>query len=154
MMHPNKIIHTHRTNPDFHDLVRELDAFLAITDGDEHAFYDQFNKLDHIDHVVLLFQGEVAVSCGAFKQFDHESVEIKRMFTKEGYRGKRYAEKILESLEHKALEMGYIRCVLETGVRQTAAVALYERCGYTRIPCYGQYKDMPNSVCYEKNIGE
>ena len=44
-----------------------LDAELAIRDGDDHAFYHQFNGIDHLDHVVLCFENEKAVACGAFK---------------------------------------------------------------------------------------
>ena len=149
-----KIIRTNAWHPGFVSLVRELDAFLAVTDGDEHEFYDQFNKLDSIDHVILLFSGKEAVACGALKKYDEQRAEIKRMFTKKPHRGKHLAGKVLKALEDWALEMGYTYCILETGIRQTAAIALYERCGYRYIPCYGQYKDMDNSRCFEKVLGK
>lgn len=149
---PVKILRTNAKNKDFIALVRDLDDFLAITDGDEHAFYDQFNTLDRIDHVVVLYTEGEAVSCGAIKKFDETGVEIKRMFTRKDFRGRRLAESVLESLEQMARDLGYTRCTLETGIRQTAAIALYERCGYKPIPCYEPYKDMPNSVCFEKEL--
>ena len=145
-----QLIRTNSENEDFIPLVKELDAFLAITDGDEHAFYDQFNKLDAIQHVVLLYINKEAVACGAIKEYDKKSVEIKRMFTKPSHRGLRLAETILEALEAWAAELGYSRCILETGTRQTSAIALYQRCGYSPMPCYGQYKNMENSRCFEK----
>ena len=42
------IIRTSSDHSDFIQLVRLLDADLKIRDGDEHAFYDQFNKIQHI----------------------------------------------------------------------------------------------------------
>lgn len=148
------IIRTDASHRDFLTLVRALDKFLAITDGDEHEFYDQFNKLDPIDHVILLYADGIPVSCGAFKQFNTRTIEIKRMFTTEAFRGKRFAVMVLKALEEWAAELAFSRCILETGTRQTAAIALYERSGYKYIPCYGQYKGMPNSRCFEKKIGE
>lgn len=149
-------IHIIRTNSEHKDLiplVKELDAFLAITDGDEHEFYDQFNKLDTIRHVILLYLNNEAVACGALKEYDQERAEIKRMFTKTAHRGCGLAEIVLEALETWATDLGYSKCILETGIRQTSAIALYQRCGYTPIPCYGQYRNMDNSRCFEKNLG-
>ena len=145
-------VRTTASNPHFIDLVKELDAFLAVTDGGEHAFYDQFNKLTEIKHVVLLYKEKTPVSCGAIKKYDDTTMEIKRMYTREGYRGERLAQAVLEQLEQWAGELGYERCILETGIRQTAAIRLYERCGYTLIPCYGPYRDMSNSRCFHKQL--
>jgi hypothetical protein len=56
-----KIVRTVAENPDFMKLVKQLDADLAVTDGDEHAFYNQFNKLDAIKYVLLAYENETAV---------------------------------------------------------------------------------------------
>ena len=65
-------------------------------------------------------------------------------------RGKGIASQLLQTLETWAKELGNTRCVLETGIRQPEAIALYEKNGYRRIPNYGQYKGIKNSVCFEK----
>lgn len=147
-----EIIRTNAGHKDFLMLVKALDTYLAITDGDEHDFYDQFNKLDHIDHVILLYLDGAPAACGAIKPYDADSAEIKRMFTAEAFRGKRLAGKVLSALEQWAAELGFSRCILETGTRQTAAIALYERSGYRYMPCYGQYEEMENSRCFEKDL--
>ena len=49
------IIRTSSDNHDFIELVRLLDADLAIRDGDQHTFYDQFNKIDNIRYVVVAY---------------------------------------------------------------------------------------------------
>jgi hypothetical protein len=61
-------------------------------------------------------------------------------------------QEIMRLLEGKAKGKGYKRLVLETGDFLTAANRLYLSSGYKRIPNYGQYKDMPHSVCMEKYI--
>ncbi|MGC5746107.1 GNAT family N-acetyltransferase [Chryseobacterium sp. NFX27] len=143
---------TDSSNIDFQKLVKLLDADLAVRDGDDHEFYHQFNSIDMLKNCVIAYSDGKAVGCGAFKPFSEDTVEIKRMYTDAGWRGKGFASKILNELEVWAKEEGYSRCVLETGIKQPEAIALYEKCGYIRIPNYGQYIGVDNSVCYEKTV--
>ena len=83
-----------------------LDAELAIRDGDDHAFYHQFNGIDRLDHVVLGFENEKAVACGAFKIRTKERVEIKRMYVMPSHRRRGFAEKVLGALEKWAKDLG------------------------------------------------
>ncbi|MCU0382339.1 MAG: GNAT family N-acetyltransferase [Chitinophagaceae bacterium] len=147
------MITLHRTNsenPDFIALVKLLDADLAIRDGADHAFYAQFNKIDTIRHVVLAFEGDQAMGCGAIKEFSAEAMEVKRMFVRPEGRQKGIASMVLGELERWAAEMSYARTVLETGTKQPEAIELYTRRGYARIPNYGQYAGVENSLCFEK----
>ena len=137
---------------DFQSLVRQLDAYLAIIDGEEHSFYAQYNKIDMLQHVVVVYQDEIAAGCGAFKHYDDESVEVKRMFVLPEFRGKGVAAAVLNELEKWAAESGYHYTVLETGKRQIEAVKFYQKSGYTMIPNYGQYENMENSVCMKKSV--
>ncbi len=146
------IVRTNAENEDFINLVKQLDADLAVTDGDEHAFYDQFNKLDAIKYVLLVFENETAVGCGAIKEFDAQTMEIKRMYVAPNYRGKGIASKVLNALEKWAAELGFSTCILETGTRQSSAIRLYQKSGYNQIPNYGQYAHAENSLCFEKKL--
>jgi putative acetyltransferase len=139
-------------NKEFQQLVKELDAYLAVTDGDEHDFYNQFNKIEGLQYVIVAYLGEKAVSCGAIRPFDKETMEVKRMFTSLESRGKGIASQILAALENWSQELGYKKCVLETGIRQAEAIALYEKNAYELIPCYGQYLNVENSLCYGKEF--
>lgn len=141
---------TDSSNTDFQYLVKFLDQDLAIRDGDEHAFYHQFNSIDQLKNCVLFYVNEKPVACGAFKQFEEDTVEIKRMFVLPEYRGNRYASKILAELEIWAKEEDFTFAVLETGLKQPEAIALYKKNGYLLIPNYGQYVGIENSVCYKK----
>jgi GNAT superfamily N-acetyltransferase len=145
-----QLVRTTFDNDDFYNLVAELDKELAVRDGDEHAFYSQYNKLDTIRHAVVAYMDSEPVGCGALRPFDDDSVEIKRMFVPLEKRNRGIAKQILEELESWAAELSYRRCILETGLKQPEAIALYTTAGYTTIPNYGQYQGMYNSVCYEK----
>ncbi|WP_299278152.1 GNAT family N-acetyltransferase [uncultured Psychroserpens sp.] len=147
-----KIIRTDSKNSDFSGLVKELDAYLKITDGDEHEFYNQFNGITVLEYVVVAYLNDEPVGCGAFKRFGDSSVEIKRMYTMPKTRGQGIATKILNHLENWAKELNYSSCVLETGIRQKEAVQFYKKNKYTIIPKYGQYVNMDNSLCFEKLI--
>lgn len=147
-----KIIRTDSKNNDFQALVRLLDTDLSIRDGAEHSFYAQFNKIDLIKNVVVAYEDEKAVGCGAFKEFDQESVEIKRMYVRPENRGKRIAVEVLRELEEWARELNYKFAVLETGKKQPEAIRLYQKSDYLTIPNYGQYAGMENSVCMKKKI--
>ncbi|GER58963.1 N-acetyltransferase [Patiriisocius marinus] len=148
------LIKTDTSNPDFVNLVKELDSFLAITDGDDHEFYDQFNQLNSIKHVIIAYEGSIAVGCGAIKEYDATTMEIKRMFTKSNFRGNGIASEILQALETWAQSLNYTSCILETGVRQVEAVSLYIKRGYCQIENYGQYTDVVDSVCFKKVLNK
>jgi GNAT superfamily N-acetyltransferase len=137
-------------DPDFVKLVSLLDQELAERDGDEHSFYQQFNHIDRLGHVVLIKDNGRAIGCGAIKDLDGEAMEVKRMFVLAAQRGRGVAGSVLAELEKWALELGYTSCRLETGKRQPEAIALYKRQGYQRIPNYGQYAEVENSICFEK----
>ncbi|PKB18105.1 GNAT family N-acetyltransferase [Flavobacterium sp. 5] len=135
---------------DFQKLVVLLDQDLAIRDGEDHAFYAQFDKLEKINHVIVCYQDDVAIGCGAFKEYDSKTVEIKRMFIDPDYRGKGIASTVLGALETWAKEFNYNSFILETGKNNPVAIALYKKSGYKIIPNYDQYENIETSVCLKK----
>ena len=146
------LLRTNSTNSDFIQLVVALDADLKIRDGEDHAFYAQYNGINDIRYVVVAYENEEALGCGAIKQYDNGIMEIKRMFVTPGSRGKGIASMILKELERWALELGFDRCILETGINQHEAIGLYQENGYSRMPNYGQYAEVCTSFCFEKVI--
>ncbi|HRD07129.1 MAG: GNAT family N-acetyltransferase [Saprospiraceae bacterium] len=146
------ITRTDSTDPAFLSLVKKLDAYLGQVDGEEHKFYHQFNQVDALKNVVVGFEGEVAVACGAFKPQSDDTVEVKRMWTEDSFRGRGVAGMILKELEHWAADLGYCYSVLETGKRMPDAIALYSKHGYVITENYGQYIGIENSVCFRKEI--
>ena len=138
-------------NKDFVALVKQLDAYLKVVDGADHDYYNQYNGIESLQQVVVAYKNEEPVGCGAFKPYQNKA-EIKRMFVKPTYRNKGIASKVLHELENWAKQLNYHSCILETGKRQTEAVAFYQKCGYQLIPNYGQYTGMENSCCFNKNL--
>ncbi len=141
---------TNSDNPDFQQLVTQLDADLAIRDGDQHDFYHQFNKTAGLKYVIVAYDGQSPVGCGAIKEYAAGVMEVKRMYVLPERRGQGIATAILKRLEEWAAEMDHQKCLLETGKNQPEALALYQKNGYTITANYGQYKNVDNSVCFEK----
>jgi len=148
----NSFIRTSSDNADFRNLVTLLDQDLKTRDGDEHSFYAQFNKIENIRHAIVCYMDEQPIGCGAFKEFDPQTVEIKRMFVIPAIRGQGIGLSILKELERWAAELNYPACVLETGKKQPEAIRLYQKAGYSIIKNYGQYENVANSVCMTKSL--
>lgn len=144
------LVRTDASHSEFEILVNKLDEGLKVTDGDEHEFYHQFNGIENIKYVVIAFDEDQAVGCGAIKHFGEKIMEVKRMFVIENARGKGIASNILAELEKWTRELNYSTCILETGINQPEAVGLYRKSSYQKIENYGQYKDASNSHCFEK----
>jgi len=141
---------TDSSNTDFKNLVSALDAELAEMDGEDHSFYDQFNKIDNIKYALVFYHEKTPVACGAIKEHGKDAMEVKRMYTLPNFRGKGFATKTLTELENWARDLGYFKCILETGKRQPEAIALYKKNNYSITANYGQYIGVDNSVCFEK----
>ncbi len=147
-----QLLRTNSDNDDFKEFVGYLDAELAYIDGEEHSFYAQFNTIDAIRYTVVAYNNGQPVGCGALKEYAPGTMEVKRMYTAPQARGMGVATAILKELEHWAQEMSYEKCVVETGKRQPLAIALYKTNGYLAIANYGQYANVENSVCFEKEL--
>lgn len=147
-----KFIRTDSENTDFLELVNGLDLDLAARDGSDRVFYNQFNKLDAIKYVIVAYENNIPAGCGAIKHFSGDTMEVKRMFTPLQFRGRGIASGVLAELQKWSMELGYTKCILETGKRQPEAIALYKKNGYHIIPNYGQYEGIENSICFLKEL--
>lgn len=145
-----KIQRTDSSGRDFRDLVQLLDADLAVRNGEDQAFYNQFNNIDVIKNCIVIYVDETPAACGAFKKFADDTVEIKRMYTHPDFRKRGLATVIVKELEKWAKELNYKKAVLETSLEQNEALSVYEKSSYIRIPNYSQYIGVEKSVCYEK----
>lgn len=136
----------------FKKLAGDLDRDLSLKNGNMDAFFSQYNKLDTIRNVIIAYDNDQPIGCGAIKHFDGQTVEVKRMYVLPDRRGNGSASKILSELERWAKELGYVKCVLETGKAMTEAIGLYKKHQYRSIPNFGQYALIESSVCFEKEI--
>ncbi|MBM6499560.1 GNAT family N-acetyltransferase [Flavobacterium macrobrachii] len=144
-----KLLKTNSNHPDFQKLTRLFDDYLVEIDGDEKDFFAQYNQI-YIDNVIVCYEDEIAVGCGAFKEYEPTVAEIKRMFVLPEKRGKGIASTVLNALEIWAKENGFQHAILETSNQLTNAISLYQKSGFEVIPNYGQYIDVESSVCMKK----
>jgi putative acetyltransferase len=136
-------------------LIEALDAGLAELYPPEQRFGPNLTA-DQLEDgggtfLVARQDGE-AVGCGAIRLLDAATAEVKRMFVEPGHRGHGIGRAVLDGLEGAARQLGARRLVLETGVYQAAAIALYRRAGFREADCWGEYLSSPGSACFEKHL--
>jgi putative acetyltransferase len=151
------MISVKRTTPDYPsvlELIKKLDKELWERYPTDQAFFAGFNKLPEDARVVIAFDDETPVGCGAFKPLNvtKNAVEIKRMYVDPSVRGRAIGVLLLENLEKWAKEDGFDIAQLETGINQPEAIRLYEKVGYERIPNYEPYIGVELSLCYAKKL--
>jgi len=149
-----QIIYTNGNHPDFLTLCNELDHSLDVAMGgfDKREKFVPFNQANTMDMVVILYSEETPIACGAYRQYNDCTAEIKRMFVNETYRGLGYGKTILKELIKITKEKNFQRLILETGDFLIAAVALYKSMGFKVIPNYAPYENMSESLCLELMI--
>lgn len=136
----------------FQQLVSWLDHELWNELKEDQATYDPYNKVPDIKTALLIYANKEPVACGCFKEYDSNTVEIKRMFVQKAWRGKGLSKKVLLELEQWAGEKGYCFAVLETSIHFATARRLYETSGYSIIPNYPPYTGLAESVCMKKAL--
>lgn len=146
-----QLVRTTSENPDFKYLTKLFDTFLIDIDGEEKDFFAQYNQI-YLQNVVIFYEEDVAIGCGALKEYDSQTGEIKRMFVHPEHRNKGVANAILQELETWAKELHFATCILETSFKLEKAIALYQKFGYLQTSNYGQYIGVDSSVCMKKEL--
>jgi putative acetyltransferase len=135
------------THPDVTLLVVAAERELSSRYPDEAV-----GSVDPLARFVVAYAMGEPVGCGAITTVAPGVAEVKRMWVRPSHRRGGVARRILGALERRALAEGHDTVILETGVRQPEAIALYEAWGFARIPPYGEYVDNPLSVCFERKL--
>lgn len=147
-----KILNVDSTNIDFTNLIELLDEDLNERYGELQKQYNKHNKVDYINDVVIIYKDEVPVACGAFKEYDIDSIELKRIFVKKENRRQGLSKLIISELERLGRDKGYKYALLETGIKQHEAINLYKNTEYKIIENYEPYLGNTNSVCMKKQM--
>lgn len=82
---------------------------------------------------LLVFEDGEPVAGGAFRRYDADTAELKRIWTHSAHRRRGLARRVLVELERTARQRGYRKIYLTTGPRQPEAKALYLATGYTAL---------------------
>lgn len=136
-------------HPDFFQLCQELDLFLNKAIGGEHKRekYKKYNHTDTMDYVIIAYDGQHAAGCAALRKYSETEIELKRVFVQESYRGQHIGGQMLTHLIECAQKAGYQNMLLETGIFLNSSVRLYKHYGFEQIDNYGDYRNMPESLC-------
>ena len=119
--------------------------------GATHFGLDPAEVSDGRGAFLVIYQEETPVGCGAVRRIDSETAELKRMYVSPALRGRGLGRRLVAALEAEARALGVRRLILETGIRQSAALALYRATGFQSIPLYGEYLRSPEtSICLGK----
>jgi len=143
---------TNSNDSDFAGLVNELNKYLTNIFGVKQQYYSRLNVINNSSTVVVAYVNDEAAGCGCLREFDAETIEVKRMFVPELYRGKGIGSRILVELEKWARELGYKYAILETGTVLKDAIALYKKSGYQITENWGDYIGIETSVCMKKSL--
>jgi hypothetical protein len=143
---------TTSTDKNFQWLIKQLDHELWNELQEDQAQYDQYNKVPDLNTVVVVYVNDQPAASGCFKQYNTDTVEIKRMFVVKEHRGKGLSKNVLLELENWAATLGFKNAILETSVYFIPATTLYKNAGYKIIPNYDQYEGLEESVCMKKNL--
>lgn len=147
-----KIVRTNGSDNDFSQLVAESDALYRNMFGSGMDFFEQFNKVETAKYAVVVYEDDMPIACGCFREFDDHTVEIKRMYVLPSRRNKGIAGVVLHELEAWAKEIGYSNSTLETSISLAAAIGLYKKNGYQQCDNWGQYIGIETSMCMRKNL--
>jgi putative acetyltransferase len=140
-------------SPDAKALISELEAHLEPLYPREsrHGYAVEKLVAENVAFFVIRDDG-VAAGCGGIKLVGTEYGELKRMYVRPQFRGRRLGELLIDHLADYARSHSIETLRLETGIHQHAAIALYERVGFMRIPPFEPYTDDPVSRCYERRL--
>ncbi|GAA4683472.1 GNAT family N-acetyltransferase [Nocardioides nanhaiensis] len=146
-------------HPDAVRMVAEVQAeYVVRYGGPDRSPVDPLTFLPPHGIFVVGYQDGEPVATGAWRRSDvpalgaRATAEVKRMYVAPAARGRGRARAVLAELERTAAAHGVEAMVLETGVAQPEAIALYESSGYVPVPPYGFYRDSPLSRCFGKRL--
>jgi putative acetyltransferase len=142
-------------SPPARTLIAALNNELSRTYPEEGACHFRLNADEVADGrgaFLIAWRTGKPIGCGAIRRIEERTGELKRMYVIPEERGRGIGRAILQALEGEARALGISRVVLETGVRQQGALALYERARFLRIAPFGEYVASPLSICMAKEL--
>jgi len=148
------IVEERPDSADAEQLITELDAYLkrySYPPESSHGFSVDKLVREGVAFFVARYDGEPA-GCSGLKLFGTEYGEVKRMYVRPAYRGFGLGKAVLNRLAEYAQGRQVKVLRLETGIYQTEAIGLYERFGFQRRAPFGEYKEDPLSMYFEKPL--
>ncbi|UCN15375.1 GNAT family N-acetyltransferase [Cellulomonas iranensis] len=104
---------------------------------------------------VLLRRDGVAVACATLRAapaWGARTGELKRLYVAPAARGAGLARHLVRLVEDAARERGLTRVVLDTGIRQPAAIALYRSLGYRPVRPVAGWEALPFCLWFARDL--
>jgi ribosomal protein S18 acetylase RimI-like enzyme len=130
-----------------HELGVDL-GFQGITE--ELAGLDRVYSPPH-GRLVIAWHGKEAVGCVGLKQIDGATCEMKRMYVKPDFRGRKIGLGLANRIMNEGKKLHYAAMRLDTLVSLQAAVALYRRLGFHEIEPYYE-NPLPDVLYFERRL--
>jgi GNAT superfamily N-acetyltransferase len=149
-IHPADIL-----SPAAQSLIQSLNAELLATYPEPGACHFRLdpNEVAPGNGVFLIASRQsTPIACGAIRRIDNTTAEVKRMYVVPEHRGQGVGKALLTALEQHAKSLNLTRLALETGTRQTQALALYHNAGFQIILPFAEYTTSPLSICMAKQL--
>ena len=137
---------------DYKRLADALDAYYYTLVGDVQDRYKDVNRPENMNCLIVAYDGEAPMACGAWKRVDGKTAEVKRIYVLPQYRRRGIASAIIRKLEADIRDHGFQQILLETARITGDSQALYLSLGYTEIPYYGSPAGAENCRCFLKEI--
>lgn len=141
-----------KDSQDYAMLAKKLDEYYFELVGDVQNRYAEVNKPYNMNQICVVYQDEQPIACGAWKQIDDETAEIKRIYVLPQHRRKGCASAIVTAMEQDAAKTGRHRFILETARTTADSASLYLSLGYEEIDYYGSPAGAENCRCFKKEI--
>ncbi|VUD69118.1 putative N-acetyltransferase YsnE [Thalassocella blandensis] len=127
-------------DPHLQVLLSASDAYTLSLYPAEVCFLDSAKDLaEHKALVMGAYVQHQLVGIGAGKFLTRNKAELKRIFVMPDRRGSGIASRIIHHLETALQAAGAEKLVLETGIYQPEAIALYTKLGYATCEPYGEF---------------
>lgn len=156
-----RIVRVDYGHPDAEALIEQVqEEYVARYGGRDESPVDPAMFVPPTGSFFVGYVGATPVATGAWRRSGVAALgtdvtaEVKRMYVVPAAQRRGHARRVLAHLEATAAEAGFEALVLETGMRQPEAMALYESAGYVAVPPFGYYKDSPVSRCFAKRLAE
>lgn len=137
---------------DFRTLAAALDAYYFSLVGDIQLQYAEPNRPENMNALLVVYEAEMPIACGAWKAVDGKKAELKRIYVRPEYRRRGIATALIRALEEDAAATGRRKLILETAVDTASSHSLYFSLGYQLREYYGSPAGAENCLCFHKEI--
>lgn len=103
--------------------------------------------------VLLWFESDQLVACGALRELESKVGEIKRISIRPDYRGKAFGHPFVRALIDRARGLGYEQLRVDTLPTMTAAIEFYQELGFRPTAAFWPHP-AAGALFFERDLSE